>query len=227
MKKIVYSALYLIAIALFPSCSKDDEESITNEYNAPDGEIESVDLGLPSGTLWAAVNIGAVAPEDNGTYYAWGEIDEKNRYDWSNYKYMAEGKSSGDDINKYTADDGLSRLSTEDDVASVKWGGKWRIPTTTQWNELKKECTWEWTSNGYTIWSNVNGNSIFLPAAGYCDGTSLKYSREYGSYWTQNRAGKIYEAQSYAFKSGAIVRTNNSRCYGNTIRAVCPKPKNK
>ena len=137
---------------------------------------EYVDLGLPSGLKWAACNVGADSPEDYGDYYAWGETSTKSSYDEDN---CATWDKSIGDIK------GTSR-----DVAHVKWGGSWRMPTEAEFDELLNEdnCTWEWTTlngnKGYKVTSRKNGNSIFLPAAGYCVETSLRRTDMSGYYWS-------------------------------------------
>lgn len=137
---------------------------------------EYVDLGLYSGTLWATCNVGADSPEKSGGYYAWGEIETKNDYSFSTYKFMDHDKDSKDGYTKYTIADGnksgvwydaegnfagddMRELSPEDDVASKIWGGAWRTPSYAQLSELQNECYWVWTDtykgqsvNGYIVY---------------------------------------------------------------------------
>lgn len=143
---------------------------------------EYVDLGLPSGTLWATCNIGASSPEDYGDYFAWGEttgyINGKKNFSWSTYKWC---KGSQSTMTKYCTDssygykgftDNKTELDLEDDAAYVNWGPAWRIPSNEQFKELinSQYTTITWTTqngvNGYRITSESNNNSIFLPAAG-------------------------------------------------------------
>lgn len=155
--------------------SGNDEVSLEN----PDGGI-AVDLGLPSGTLWADRNIGAKSPENHGDYFAWGETEPKSRYSWSTYKWC---NGSYDSQTKYCANnyygplDGKIELELADDAARAYWGGTWRMPSKTQFEELKEECTWTWTTmngvSGYKVVSKKNSNSIFFPAAGYHGASSL------------------------------------------------------
>ena len=157
---------------------------------------EYVDLGLPSGLKWATCNVGATAPEEYGGYYAWGETEEKESYDWSTYKWC-NGSSST--MTKYCTSssygtvDNKTVLDPEDDVAHVKWGGNWRMPTKAEQNELRDNCTWTWTTengvNGYMVTSKTNGNSIFLPAAGYRRGTGLRNGDSSGNYWSSSLGG--------------------------------------
>ena len=116
---------------------------------------EYVDLGLPSGLKWATCNVGASSPEDYGDYYAWGETETKSTYNWSTYKWC-NGSSST--LTKYCTDssrgtvDDKTTLDLEDDVAHVKWGGDWRMPTRQNYSELIYNCIWEWTTQGGQEW---------------------------------------------------------------------------
>ena len=133
-----------------------------------------VDLGLPSGIKWAAYNVGATAPEEYGDYFAWGEISPKSSYYESNS--VTYGKSMSD----------ISG-NAQYDAARANWGGDWRMPTTSEQRELLNNCSWQWTTlngvNGYRV-TGPNGNSIFLPAAGFRNGTSLYYEGSNGNYWS-------------------------------------------
>lgn len=165
-----------------------------------------VDLGLPSGTLWATMNVGANSPTDYGNYYAFGEIETKSEYTTSNYKWS--------DGRKYAS---TSELDAEDDVAYVLWGGSWKIPNATIVNELINNCTWTWETvngiNGYTI-SN-NNNSIFLPAAGYA-GMSGGQS---GRYRTST-AGSTTYSRNLAFDSSSKSVGYLGAASGFTVRPV-------
>ncbi len=124
---------------------------------------EYVDLGLPSGTLWATCNIGATRPEGFGGYYAWGETEEKSTYSWSNYIHCDGSYSNCHNI-------GNDIAGTQYDVAHVKWGGSWRIPTIDQLKELMDNCSVTWTTLNGVYGAHLvgpNGVSIFLPATGY------------------------------------------------------------
>lgn len=140
------------------------EAANSNQRGIHNGH-EWVDLGLPSGTLWASCNIGATTPEGYGDYFAWGEVTTKNRYDYSTYKY---GKAD-DKLTKYCTNDNITELEPEDDAAAVKWRGHWRMPNDTEQWELLNLCKWEWTDQEGVIGCKVTGpnsNFIFLPAAG-------------------------------------------------------------
>ena len=153
---------------------------------------EYVDLGLPSGIKWATCNVGANSPEEYGGYYAWGETEEKEDYGWETYKWC---NGSENTMTKYCTNsrygtvDNKTVLDPEDDVAHVKWGGDWRMPTTEEQEELINNCTWEWTAlngvNGYRV-TGPNGNSIFLPAAGLREDTDVCNRGIFGYYWSSS-----------------------------------------
>ena len=188
---------------------------------------EAIDLGLPSGTKWANMNVGASAPEEYGGYYAWGETEEKNDYSWSTYKWC---NGSDDTMTKYCIDsdygtvDNKTVLGPEDDVAHVKWGGSWRMPTLDEQDELRNNCTWTWTTqngvNGYNV-TGPNGNSIFLPAAGSSYGTE-KYDIELcGGYWSSSLySDNSYSALSLNFYNGCYDKGYVNRCHGRIVRPV-------
>lgn len=156
---------------------------------------EYVDLGLPSGLLWATCNVGANAPEEYGDYFAWGETQSKSTYDWSSYQYCngysntlikyCNNASYG--YNGFT--DNLITLSSEDDAATANWGTEWRMPTMEEWQELLDNTTPTWMAqngvNGMLFTSN-NGNSLFLPAAGYREYHVLSNAGSYGRYWSSS-----------------------------------------
>ncbi|MBO5921828.1 MAG: InlB B-repeat-containing protein [Bacteroidaceae bacterium] len=157
-------------------------------------QYEAIDLGLPSGVKWASFNVGATKPEEYGGYYAWGETEEKENYSWGTYKwcngyeYSFTKYCAYDDSDiDYTTIDNKTVLDPEDDVAHVKWGGDWRMPTKAEQDELCEECDWEWTTlngvYGYKV-TGSNGNSIFLPAAGERYETDTDYKGRYGYYWS-------------------------------------------
>ena len=190
-----------------------------------------VDLGLPSGLKWATCNVGATAPEGYGDYFAWGETAPKDNYDWSTYKYgpidaiIKYCTQSSLGYNGFT--DNKTTLDLSDDAARTNWGGKWRMPTTAEQDELINNCTWTWTTkngvNGYKVTSKTNGNSIFLPAAGYRSGSSVYRVGSYGYYWSSS----LYEsnpchAYYLGIYSGDVDWSYDGRYYGHTVRAVCP-----
>ncbi len=185
-----------------------------------------VDLGLPSGTLWAACNIGADNPEDYGDYFAWGETEGynsgKKTFNWSTYKWQ------GSSLIKYNAIDNKKELELEDDVAYVSWGPSWRMPSIEQFQELinSNYTVTEWTKQndvyGIKITSKKNGIFIFLPATGYYSETWLYYAGSYGYYWsrtlyTENpdlAIGLFFEPE------GATANGYDGRSAGRTVRPV-------
>lgn len=195
---------------------------------------EYVDLGLPSGLLWATCNVGASKPEDYGDYFAWGETTTKSTYDWSTYKYC---KGSYDTMTKYNTSssygtvDNKTVLDLEDDAAHVNWGGSWRMPTKTEQDELidTNNCTWTWTTQngvkGYKVTSKKNNNSLFLPAAGYRDVSSLYDAGSYGYYWSSSLYASYTSYTSFAcclnFYSGHVGWNYYNRYDGLSVRPVC------
>ncbi len=189
---------------------------------------EAVDLGLPSGLKWATCNVGANSPEDYGSYYAWGETEEKEKYDWTTYKWC---KGNSFTLTKYCTDnyygtvDNKTVLDTADDVAHVKWGGNWRMPTADEYQELIDRCDWAWTTlngvRGYRV-TGMNGNSIFLPATGYLNGTQVLNNGTDGVYWSSslysNNNGSVYRLYFNSYSRSSFY---NGRYYGNTVRPVC------
>lgn len=161
----------LVAMVFAAGCKKDPDNNGGNNgggnNTATTGTLNGhdwVDLGLPSGILWATCNIGASSPEINGDKFAWGETTTKENFDWSTYKYY---DYNADTLTKYTGNDNRVTLEMSDDVASSKWGSQWRIPTKDELTELKEKCTVKWIEqNGVfgRLYTGPNGNSIFLPA---------------------------------------------------------------
>ena len=197
-----------------------------------------VDLGLPSGTLWATCNIGATSPEDYGDYFAWGETkgynSGKTTFNWSTYKWC-EGSSST--MTKYCTQssygyngftDNKTELDPEDDAAYVLWGSDWRMPSYEQCEELinSSYTTTEWTTmngvKGRKITSKTNGNFIFLPAAGYRRDAPFDGAGSYGSYWSRTLCSDYpsYARSLYFHSSNVYMSNDYRRCYGQSVRPV-------
>ena len=195
-----------------------------------------IDLGLS--VKWATFNVGATSPEEYGDYYAWGETETKDTCSWSTYKWC-NGSSST--LTKYNTSsskgtvDNKTTLNPEDDVAHVKWGGSWRLPTIAEWEELCNSCTWTWYSSGNTEFNGVSGYKvtsdmpgytnrfIFLPAAGYLDGSSLLLTGEDGYYWSSSLySGSPSFARYLGFHSGDHYTNRYYRYRGQSVRPVCP-----
>ena len=189
-----------------------------------------VDLGLPSGLKWATCNVGATTPEGYGDYFAWGETAPKDEYDLSTCKYCTFPDKT---LTKYNTNsdygtvDNKTTLDLSDDAARANWGGKWRMPTKAEQDELRNNCTWTWTTqngvNGYKVISKTNGNSIFLPAAGYRIGTSVRSVGSDGHYWSSSLL-ESYPSSAYflSFDSGNVDWSSYNRYYGHPVRGVCP-----
>ena len=215
---------------------------ITADDFAVSEEQEYVDLGLPSGTLWATRNIGAESPEDYGDYFAWGEVEPHadNIYEWETYKWCHEGSQY--QLTKYCSSsyagyggftDGLTELEFADDAAYVNWGSDWRMPSMDQCDELinSEYTTTEWTTvngvNGMKITSKVDGytdKSVFLPAAGYHN-NNFWYANYECYYWSRTLpypVGNPESAQSlkYYQRSGRAGTSTESRSTGFSVRPV-------
>ena len=166
-----------------------------------------VDLGLPSGTKWACCNVGATTPEEHGNYYAWGETETKDEYMQSTYNYVNLGSNIA---------------GTQYDVAYVKWGGLWQMPTKTQFDELRANCTFEWTTqNGISgsKFTASNGFSIFLPAAGYRINSYINNYGSYGYYWSST-SGYSDGAYNLLFFSRSTSMSIYEYYKGQSVRPV-------
>ena len=189
---------------------------------------EYVDLGLPSGTLWATVNVGANNPEDFGDYFAWGETSPKQNYNWNSYKWC---RGNYNKLTKYNNNssygivDGKRELVPDDDAAYANWGPWWRMPTADQQFELINMCSWEKTTrngvNGRLI-TGPNGNSIFLPASGYADSSSsLKAVGSIGFYWSRTiDDSDTHWAHIIRLFDSEVDGGYGYRCNGYAVRAV-------
>ena len=186
---------------------------------------EEVDLGLPSGLKWRSMNVGASKPEDYGDYFAWAETSPKSKYSSSNYKYPATSYSDGITIYKRydttPGGDGKTVLLAEDDAATVNLGNGWRTPKSKEFKELRENCTWTWTTQGGVSGMRVtgpNGKSIFLPAGGWYENSTLNSKGSYGSYWTASGDGGTASAVDFINndKSAALV----PRSEGRSVRPV-------
>ena len=206
-----------------------------NKPDDPFNGHEYVDLALPSGIKWATMNVGATTPEGYGDYFAWGEIEAKTNYSWNTYKWC-EGTSMT--MTKYCNKGGYgtvdneTTLYPEDDVAQVKWGGDWRMPTYSELSELVDKCTWTKTTlngvNGYLVTSATNGNSIFLPAAGIYSYERLDKADTNAYFWSSTLSNSApYKAGSMYFSTsdsslGYWLDNESTRYGGRSVRPVCP-----
>ena len=228
MKKSILFTVFVVGATLLQA------QSITvHQTCGQNGQVlvietnghEYVDLGLPSGTLWATCNVGATTPEGYGDYYAWGETATKATYDWGTYFDTNDG---GNTFTKYNNEGGKTVLDPEDDAAHVNWGGSWRMPTKAEWQELIDNCTWTWTTqngiNGYKVTSNKAGYTdkfIFLPAAGYRYDCDLVNVGSYGLFWSSSLSEDLSDHAWYLyFYSGYYDFGYGGRLYGQSVRPV-------
>ena len=227
MKKLFYFTV--VALLSLTACEKpfdpNNPSSIGSSGKANGHDY--VDLGLPSGTKWATCNVGAESPEEYGDYFAWGETQPKDVYNWSNLKWY-----DGNEFTKYCTDsangivDNKTILELSDDAANANWGGDWRMPTKEEQDELRTKCTWTWTTkngiNGYTV-TGPNGNSIFLPASGYRYGSDLNDAGVDGYGWSSSLyASSSMTAYFLVIGSNYVEGGDSSRCSGFCVRPVMP-----
>lgn len=214
---------YRAYVKLYNDIFYGEVNSVTTQGTAPKYVIinghKFIDLGLESGLLWAKNNIGASTPYEDGDYFAWGETEPKTFYRWDNYKWTADCK-------KYNDEDGKTILDSEDDVATVKWGKKCRIPSQQDFKDLDAQCTWVWKKKyngtcGYLV-TGPNGSTLFFPASGYIIEDKLD-GQEHGHYWSSNRKKKnIQDAYRLYFYIGDVHEATGTknRYWGMPIRPV-------
>ena len=239
--KAVAAVMLTVSMVCAAGCTKPDDPNDPNNGGNNDGGgnggtlngHEYVDLGLPSGTLWATCNVGANAPEKYGDFFAWGETEPKTIYDWSTYKYCNGGSDQGSDqLTKYCPEsiygnngftDNLTILEPGDDAATVNWGSGWRMPTHEEWVELCQNTTNTWTTlNGVNgrLFTASNGNSLFLPAAGVWSYELAEIGTR-GLYWSSSLLTSFPDAAwFFDFDSGSTIHTGDGRNLGFSVRPV-------
>ena len=202
----------------------------------PESLYEFVDLGLPSGTLWATTNVGATKPEEYGLYFAWGETEgytaedvnnDVKQFSWADYKLCGGSDSTLTKYNNnssYGTVDTLTTLEQVDDAAYVS-DKTCRMPTYDDLVELTANTTSTWETlngvNGRRFTSNINGNSIFVPAAGVCDNGSVSYVGSYGYLWSSSLYERDPRCGCYLdFCSSNVYVEIYFRCSGLAVRAV-------
>lgn len=212
----------------------------------PSDDYEFVDMGLPSGTLWAACNVGAETSTEKGSFFAWGETEPQGqkKYVWYSYKWIEEGASSGLNINKYQIEDnntsgiwyqgttfvgdGKTILEDQDDAAYVNMGPSWHLPTVAQYVELLSEdnsVVEEQSSGDIKVTSKHNGAVLFFPKAGYYDNGPVSTAIY---YWTREHSVNAdFPNTTKAFSVHIVNNVQKGaprdRCYGMPIRAVRKK----
>lgn len=215
------------------SLTQDDYEI---HYDpSPFNGHEHVDLGLPSGTLWATMNVGATKPEEYGLYFQWGDTqgyttdqvgsgEGRKAFSWSDYKWTEDG---GTTMSKYNATDGKTVLDLEDDAVAVNWGGSWKMPTETQLRELLNtdNCTNIWTTvngiNGRLFTSVRNRNTLFIPAAGNSYNGSITNAGSSGDVMSNTRdSTRVKNNRFLSFGSNNINVSISARYTGYSVRGV-------
>ena len=196
---------------------------------------EYVDLGLPSGTLWATMNVGAASETDGGLYFQWGDTqgyttdqvgnsEGQKAFSWADYKWTED---NGSTMSKYNATDGKTILDLEDDAVRENWSGDWKMPTEEQFQELLNtdNCTNVWTTvdgvNGRLFTSVSNGNTLFIPAAGAAYSGSVSSVGDYACVWSNSFNSSIVKAgRGLHLYSDSIFVSNRNRYYGQSVRGV-------
>lgn len=199
--RLWYFLPMVVVLSVVASCEeKDDERSNIGEHNGH----YYVDLGLPSGLLWATCNVCANSTEEAGDFFSWGETtgynSGKNIFNWSSYKFEDDNGSLikyNNSSNCGLVDDKI-KLDLDDDAAHANWGGKWRLPTSAEQEELINNCTLSDTFIN-DVWvvkftSKINGEILYFPAVGYhVDNNPYYYGMNFCSYWSSS----LSERSSY------------------------------
>ena len=221
----VYPTVKLLGLEMLAEPKAEEHDGYCPDDNHP----HAIDLGLPSGTKWCCCNVGASKPEDYGGYYAWGETSEKSVYNEVTYSYFNGQDTNGDGwINKNfsVVNIGSDIAGTSYDVAHVRMGAPWRMPSTEQQQELIDNCSRQWTTqngvNGILV-TGPSGGQVFLPAAGYrwCD--DLRGAGSAGVCWSSSlHPDYDFDAYRMNFFSGGWYWNYYDRYLGLSVRAVCP-----
>lgn len=211
--------------------NKSTTFSTTNATIMPEKYVEKtyeyVDLGLPSGILWAKCNIGADTETDAGLYFQWGDtrgytadqVRVDKIFDWAHYKF-----GTRDNLTKYNSTDGLTTLQLVDDAAYANMGEDWKVPTEVQYLELKENTTNTWVDNynntgvSGRLFAGTNGNTLFLPAVGAASSNVVYGISMYGLYWSANCIDD--GGGDFGFSNSYIDIDNNPRSSGYSIRGV-------
>ncbi len=213
-----------------------EENPDDSEITYPDNSKEvnghnAVDLGVPSGTLWATCNVGATSFEEYGDYFAWGETASKSEYSWDTYKFgLYNYENDWSSFTKYNPTDGKTTLDPSDDVARVIWGEPWRMPSKEDWEELRAYCEWTWKleANRCIEVKGRNGNVIYFPLTEVYEDNGV---HDHGYYWSSEiymnlgvpRYNEAWIIWLVPYDDGHIQRDifGWSRANGLTIRPVC------
>ena len=239
MKKYFFTLLITLMAVMttttFVSCGDDDDNdgpgaASNNQPNLKcpdDHHPHMIDLGMPSGTRWACCNVGADKPEAYGGYYAWGETEEKTVYEEVTYQYCTGEDPDGVGFygkNCNYQDIGSDIAGTQYDVAHVKWGASWQMPSLSQFKELLDNSTSTWTTREGVygrLFTGRNGNTIFLPAAGMHMHDDSSYVSSWGHYWSSTQLPSyLNSAHDFSFNSDGAVCSNYGRICGRSVRPV-------
>ena len=231
-----YSVFFRLGGMVADGLTKTFKFIFVPKENGVENGYDFIEMGLS--VRWATINIGATSPEEYGDLYSWGETELKSDYGWSSYKwcdgtyaYMTKyctGRGFGVTDNKTT-------LEPEDDVAHVKWGGGWRMPTNAEIDELRRKCEWTYTSvngvDGFLVTSNVDGykdRSIFFPIGGYRNETDLMNVGIQGYYWSSSLSLRTIDDKRGPFDAYCLYLSADGNrgydCYRNfgfCVRPVC------
>ena len=191
-------------------------------------EVIAVDLGLPSGKLWADRNVGAKSPEDYGAFFSWGNVEphfpNKENIDWGGDDEAFDYKFSSEEYKKTPGYKLEGNIDAEHDAATVNLGEPWCMPTEDDFQELYDNCDWTRKTvngvNGYLVTSKINGNSIFFPCSGYGHGSSWLYRGGNGLYWSASFYSAVSARYLYFGSGGVGPQGNNVRYYGFAVRPV-------
>ena len=227
--KAVAALMLMTTIVCAIGCKKTDKPiTVSGSY----GGHDYVDLGLPSGTLWATCNVGSDTPEGYGDYFAWGETQPKTYFDWNTYKFSDVDSENNIRLTKYNTNsdfgivDSLSTLEIKDDAATSQWGSGWCLPTLEQWEELRNNTTGIWTvrngSSGFLFTAN-NGRCLFLPATTIASPYTEEVSHLSGSYWSNLLySNSPHFAWAFCFHIDGIYDIyRTDRYHGMAVRPVC------
>lgn len=236
MGKIFY--LFVSLALILTGCKNRATEEAQNTPCQQEEEIDEthdyIDLGLPSGTLWATTNIGARLPEEPGDYFAWGETKPKQEYSWNTYKYSYRDNSKffhENQMTKYCTNekdgtvDNKTELEPTDDAAVVNWGSNWRIPSREQIKELSDKCEWKKTTllgrkKVFRV-TGPNGNVLILPCGGKFLGRGLIdiVGEASALYWSRTLNTYIDNSSAECITNGNVNLTSQ-RSLGLLVRAI-------
>lgn len=241
VRKLMLAMMLAVLAVMVVGCSPEPDPNNGGDHGGNDtvidhsGSIDGrdfVDLALPSGTLWATCNVGAESPEDQGNYFAWGETETKEMYDWKMYRYSTYDEDRYV-LTKYCTNsfcgyhgmvDSLAVLEPVDDAARVHWGDQWRMPTADEWRELIQNTTCELIVQNDVrgrLFTGSNGNSIFLPDTGFYLELNL-ICTGLGIYWTSSLQTDA-QVSAWSFHSDGEefhICGTYERSRGHCVRAV-------